>query len=49
VKVETWIFAAGTLFFAPIGIIYGVVTEWNEPVGVVGILLVAGLAALIAG
>lgn len=48
-KVETWIFATGTLFFAPIGIVYGLVTEWNEPVGVVGIMLVAGLSALIAG
>ena len=48
-KVETWIFAAGALFFAPIAVIYGVVTSWDEPVGAVAILLVSGLAALIAG
>lgn len=48
-KVETWIFATGVLFFAPIGIVYGVVTEWNEPVGVVAILLTAGLSLLIGG
>jgi uncharacterized membrane protein len=48
VKVETWIFAAGALFFAPIAVIYGVVTSWDEPVGAVAIFLVAGLAALIA-
>jgi uncharacterized membrane protein len=49
VKVETWIFAAGALFFAPIAVIYGVVTSWDEPVGAVAITLVAGLSALIAG
>ena len=48
-KVETWIFATGVLFFTPIGIVYGVVTEWNEPVGVVAILLTACLSALIGG
>jgi hypothetical protein len=47
VKVETWIFVAGALFFAPIGIVYGVVTDWKEPVGAAAILLVACLAALI--
>ena len=33
VKVETWLFAAGALFFAPIGVLYGIVTDWHEPVG----------------
>lgn len=48
-KVETWIFLAGTLFFAPVGIVYGVVTGWEEPVGAVAILLTAGLSGLIGG
>ena len=47
-KVETWIFGAGTLFFAPIAVVYGVVTDLNEPVGVVAIALVTGLAAMLA-
>lgn len=48
-KVETWLFGAGTFFFAPIGIIYGFMTDWNEPLGPTGLLLTAGLSALIGG
>jgi hypothetical protein len=48
VKVETTLFGAGAIFFAPIAIIYGFVTGWNEPVGAAALLLTAGLAALIA-
>ncbi len=47
-KVETWIFAAGAVFFFPIAIFYGVVTNWKEPLGVVGIALSGGLALMIA-
>jgi cytochrome c oxidase subunit IV len=47
VKVETWLFTAGALFFAPIGVVYGFATGWDEPVGVVGLFLTAGLAFLV--
>ena len=46
-KVETWLFGAGVLFFAPVGIVYGVLTSWQEPVGPVALLLTGGLAVLI--
>jgi len=47
VKVETLLFSSGVLFFGPIAIIYGIVTQWNEPVGVAALMLTAGLALLI--
>lgn len=46
-KVETLLFSAGALFFAPIGVIYGFVTSWHEPVGTAALLLTAGLSLLI--
>ncbi len=46
-KIETWVFSSGVFFFTPIGIVYGFVTRWHEPVGVVAILLTAGLSFLI--
>jgi hypothetical protein len=46
-KVETWLFGAGALFFAPIGVVYGILTTWKEPVGPVALLLTAGLSVLI--
>ena len=46
-KVESLIFSIGAVFFAPIGVIYGIVTDWKEPVGTTAILLTAGLALLI--
>lgn len=46
-KVETTLFGAGALFFAPIAIIYGFITSWHEPVGVAGLLLASGLSLLI--
>src|SRR5699024_8759180 len=33
----------------PVGIIYGVATHWNEPTGIAGLLLCAGLNVLIGG
>lgn len=47
-KVETWIFTVGCLFFVPVGIVYGILTRWEEPVGATGILLTAGMCGLIA-
>lgn len=45
-KIETMLFSCGVFFFAPLGLIYGWLSNW-EPVGSVGILLTAGLAGLI--
>jgi hypothetical protein len=48
VKVETWLFGAGGFFFAPLAVIYGIITDWNEPVGTTAISLTAGLSLMIA-
>lgn len=47
-RTETKLFALLVAFFAPVAVIYGFFTHWREPVGVVGLLLASGLAALIA-
>ncbi len=46
-KIEFRLFAAGTVFYILIGLIYGTVTQWREPVGPVALLLCGGLTALI--
>ena len=46
-KVEGWLFGSGVLFFPPIGVVYGFVTQWQEPVGVLALFLTAALALLI--
>jgi hypothetical protein len=47
VKIETTLFGAGTFFFIPLAIIYGIVTSWHEPVGASALFLTGGLALLI--
>lgn len=47
-RVETGIFAAGGVFFTLVGVVYGLVTDWQEPVGTTAILLTSGLSAMIA-
>jgi hypothetical protein len=47
VKIETTLFGAGTFFFVPLAIIYGIVTSWHEPVGAAALFLTGGLALLI--
>lgn len=47
-KVESWLFGSGTFFFVPVAVIYGILTRWQEPVGVVSLLL-TGLLALMVG
>lgn len=42
------LFVAGSVFYFPLVFVYGFLTGWDEPVGVVGILLVGLLSALIA-
>ena len=46
-KVEFKLFAFMTGFFIVVGLTYGTVTDWKEPVGPFGLLLCAGLSALI--
>jgi len=47
-KVEYKLFVVVGGFFTVVGLIYGIVTSWSEPVGPFGLLLSAGLSALIA-
>jgi hypothetical protein len=47
VKVEIRVFSALGLFLAPIAVLYGVITEWHEWVGVAGLGLSAGFCALL--
>jgi hypothetical protein len=46
-KVEFKVFVAIGTFCAAVGLIYGLVTHWREPVGSFGLLLSAGVGALI--
>jgi hypothetical protein len=46
-RVESWLFGAGTFFFAPVGVVYGILTSWREPVGFVGLFLTAGLSLMV--
>lgn len=46
-KVEFRLFAVIGVFFIVVGLIYGTVTDWSEPVGPFGLLLCAGVASLI--
>ncbi len=47
-KVETIFFTGIGIFFAVVGIAYGLVTGWEEPVGWVALLLSAGLGFMIS-
>ena len=47
-QVEYKLFVIIAAFFAPVGVVYGFVTQWAEPVGPVGLLLAAGLGLMIA-
>jgi hypothetical protein len=47
-KVEYKLFVAIGGFFTVIGLIYGMATSWDEPVGPFGLILAAGLSMLIA-
>jgi hypothetical protein len=49
VKVEAWLFGGGVPLFAGIGLVYGVITDWSEPVGPAALFLTAGLVGLIGG
>ncbi|MFP5346015.1 MAG: cytochrome c oxidase subunit 4 [Actinomycetes bacterium] len=47
-KTETSIFAGLVFFFVPVGLIYGWLTDWQEHVGYLALILTAGLCGLIA-
>ena len=47
-KIEYKLFVILAAFFAPVGLAYGIFTEWKEPVGPAGLVLAAGLGAMIA-
>jgi hypothetical protein len=47
-KVEFKLFVIIAAFFAPVAIIYGIATDWSEPVGPVALGLTAGLGIMIA-
>ena len=46
-KIESRIFGLGVFFFVPVSVIYGFLTGWSEWVGILGILLLGGLAGMI--
>ncbi|WP_029088547.1 cytochrome c oxidase subunit 4 [Brevibacterium album] len=46
-KTSAWLFGLGIFFFAPVAIVYGFLTEWQEWVGLPGILLVGGMTLMI--
>jgi 4-hydroxybenzoate polyprenyltransferase len=48
-RIESWIFGGLAIFFVPVGVVYGLVTGWTEPVGFLALWLVGGLAGLIGG
>ena len=48
-KVEAWFFGGGVPLFVVFAVVYGQVTDWNEPVGTSCLFLTAGLALLIGG
>jgi hypothetical protein len=48
-RIESWIFGGLSMFFVPVGVVYGLVTGWKEPVGFLALWLVGALAGLIGG
>ncbi|MDQ0734913.1 cytochrome c oxidase subunit 4 [Arthrobacter agilis] len=46
-RIEKNLFLFGVPIFVPVAFIYGWLTEWSEWVGLLGILLVGGLAGMI--
>ncbi len=47
-KQEVNLFIFVTVFFAVVGLAYGIVTDWTEPVGAVALLLCGGLGVMVA-
>ncbi|GAB2680155.1 cytochrome c oxidase subunit 4 [Thalassiella azotivora] len=47
-RITTAVFAGLTLFFLPVGIVYGWLTKFDEPVGFAALLLTGGMAGMVA-
>ena len=47
-KVETKLFAYLTPFFLVVGVVYGYLVEWTEPVGYLALFLTAAMSGMIA-
>jgi hypothetical protein len=48
VKVETRIFLFLGLFYIPVGIVYGFMTHWHEPLGYLALFLTSIMATMIS-
>lgn len=48
-RVESKLFMILAAFYIVVGLLYGFWSEWKEPVGVVALLLTAGLSLMIGG
>ena len=48
-KIESGLFIAGVVAFAVVGVIYGIFTQWQEPVGAVALILLAIMCGMIGG
>ncbi|WP_427017956.1 cytochrome c oxidase subunit 4 [Pseudarthrobacter sp. P1] len=46
-KIEANLFILLGVFLAPVGIVYGLMTHWTEPLGFLGIFLLVGLSEMI--
>lgn len=47
-RTETRLFIVLAVFFAPVAVLYGIFSDWEEPVGTVALGLTAGLGAMLA-
>ncbi|MCQ1947069.1 MULTISPECIES: cytochrome c oxidase subunit 4 [unclassified Arthrobacter] len=47
-KVETKLFAYMTPFFIVVGVVYGYMVDWMEPVGYLALFLTGGMSGMIA-
>lgn len=46
-KIESWLFLGGIFFFVPVGVVYGVMTNWSEWVGFPALFMLAGLSGMV--
>lgn len=46
-KVESWLFLGGLFFFTPTAIVYGYMTNWMEPVGMLALFMLAAMTLMV--
>lgn len=46
-KIESTLFWMGFVAFALVGLVYGIATGWNEPVGAVALLFLAAMCGMV--